>query len=856
MIQFLKKSVLASMLFGFIGLFFMSSKLNAQQDTIYYNAQWKETVRDSMAFFRPPVKKEGDLYRIEDFYASGQIQMSGLSKEKNKTRWEGQVSWYHEDGKLYQQGEYKDNKLNGEFITFLNGKKLMAIYENGYYVAGKMNRNNYNNRYYSEIKNDTIREVVYDKDINGIRYENYRALNSVRHLSKYYNEKGELIAELKNLKSGYSKGAEVYYYYNPMRVKQIRYYPYERLLGESVYYENGQIRTEFQLEPEFKRTFYKKDGTKLGSLTYNLVNDYLKPETGTEYVFSYSYKEEEANIITNIRVYKASVLQKEEILYPNGKVKVLATYKDNGKELQISYDENGKEIARMTYDGYYPLTGTEMINDRVSTYLEGELIKEINYYPKTKQVFSERTPDLETFYNKEGDTIGTLEVLYENKYSKPMNGKRFFIGHNTEFSSIQTYENGYLIEQTVFRAKAISETKSLEFKTKEYFNEDGYNKIREVIYYSNGNKQSDIEYEGYNKKAGKFYNEKGELMGSYDFVKKDGIAYEFFNESNVIREMREDNNGELVRLKRYDYGEYRRFGDVNAILIEEVDVNCCSKSYKRDGEVFAEAIFKDGKPWSGTIYDNDSRSKFTVKEGKRNGVYKNYDYDQESIVEEGQFINDKKEGLFSAYNRAGELESTMIYKNDQLNGEAIYYDKNGNETSSLIYKNDLPFQGTKIISEGYNREPTEETYNNGTLVKRVSYDEKGRNVTTLKNGVKETIVYHKDSDKMRLSYSVGDYYINGEVIKYDKNGKEEHKAIFKNNKLESGVVYLNGRDTYDDRVAYVIVNKTADKLSVTYKDKDDAIIFFAEEVMEKGYSSKYIYKLNLYIDNLNPRSLY
>jgi len=120
----------------------------------------------------------------------------------------------------------------------------------------------------------------------------------------------------------------------------------------------------------------------------------------------------------------------------------------------------------------------------------------------------------------------------------------------------------------------------------------------------------------------------------------------------------------------------------------------------------------------------------------------------------------------------------------------------------------------------------------------------------------QTTAYHKGTDKKRLSYTVENYYINGEVIRYDLEGKEQHRALFKNNKLESGVVYLTSRDTYDKRVAYVIVKKDNNKLSVTMRNNEDKVLFFAEEEIEKGYSSKYINKLNLYIDNLSPESLY
>lgn len=856
MISFYKKIIQTSLLLV-VSFCFWSTELNAQQDTIYYNINWKETVKDSATFFRPSVKKEGDLFRIKDYFVSGQLQMSGLSKSADDTNWQGKVSWYNEDGKVYQTGQYDNNRLEGEFTTYLKGEELVAIYENGFFVEGAMNRARGHNGYYMEIKNDTLKEIIYGDDIDGIRYENYRVVKGAHFLSKYYDENGKSLGELKTLGNGYVTGVEVYYYYDPMRIKQIRYHPYERFLGETVFYKNGQVRTKFELKPGYKSTFYAKDGTILGSVTYTINNGYLKPENGTEFNFTYDSKNKVANVITSVRTFKSGKLQKSEVRYNDGTVKSLTNYLDGVKELQISYDESGEEIARMTYDNYYPLTGTELSKNKQTTYLEGALIKEINFYPETKLVFSEKTQEKETYYDKKGKVLGSLELEYQNKYGKPMDGKRYYVGYDTNISSIETYKDGYVIERTIFRARWTSSNDKVAFKRTEYFEDKSFKKLREVIYYDNGSKQSDIEYKGYDKTHGKFYNEKEELIGTYDYENKNGTLYEFFSESNVMRLMKEEENGRLTKLKRYDYGPNRKQGEIKAVLVEEVDVTCCSKFYKKDGEIFAEAVYKEGEPWEGTMYDAVSRTKITIKDGKRNGAYRKFDYNQSIVLEEGQFVNDKKEGIFKTYNYTRELQSTETYLNDKLEGEASYYDKDGNKTSSLIYKNNQPFEGTKMMASGYNSKPTEETYKNGLKTQLIAYDETGKRVSKFKDGkVVQTIAYYKDSDKKRLSYNVENHYLDGEVIRYDENGKEQHRAVFKNSVLESGIVYITSRDTYDKKAAYIILNKQESKMSITIKGYEDEVLFFAEEHLSEGNWVKYIKKLNLYLNNLSAKSLY
>lgn len=831
--------------------------LNAQQDTIYYNIDWKETVKDSAAFFRPPVKKEGDLFRVEDYYISGQLQMSALSKNEYKALFHGKVTWYNEDGTVYQSGYYDNNRLDGEFVSYLNKKKLIAIYKDGYFIKGASNRGRGQGSFYTEIKNDTIIDIVYDGDINGIRYETYSVKKGSRFLSKYYDKKGELIAELIEAGNGNRSGAEVFYYYQPMRVKQISYYSFGQYLGETFFYRNGHVRTKFEQKPEFKKSYYTTEGEELGSVTYTLDNSYLKPKNGTEYHFSYSYKSGQEGVVVSTKTYKDAILIKDQLYYENGILKSVNTYNNNTKELQVSYNSKGEEIARITYKNYYPFTGTEIVGDKKSTYSEGELIKEVNYYPKTQIVFSEKTQESEIYFNKEGLVLGILDVEYQNKYAKPLNGKRFYPGYDTEISSIETFEDGYVIERTTYRAKILEDKTKQIYKRIEYYKSGTYDKIREVIYNSNGSKQSDITYKGYNKTLGKFYNEKDELIGTYDYTKKDGVLYEFFHESNEIQLIREEKNAELIKLKKYDYGLNRSYNQINPVLIEEIDVTCCSKSYSKDGQLFAEAIYKDGLPWDGTVYDSSSRIKLDIKNGVKDGVYVKYSYNQGQILEEGQYVDNKKDGIFKTYNYRGELLNTKTYKNDLLNGKAVYYNEKAEVISSLIFKDDKPFEGKKIIDTGYNTKPTEETFSKGFITKKVSYDENGKRISKYENGEEvETIAYYKDSDTKRLKYTLNKFYVNGEVIRYDESGKEQNKAIFKNNKLESGVVYISGSITYDNNVNYIILSKQTDKLTIKLIGHNGETIFFANENLKEGRSVNYINKLGIYLDNISPKSLY
>lgn len=843
---------------AFLSVFFISVNSEAQDQTIYYKADWRETkIKDSAAFYRPPAKKVGELYLLEDYYISGQLQMHGLSKDKVKALWEGEVTWYNEDGSILQQGNYKNNRLEGKWISFLDKKRLVANYKNGYFDSGERSFKNANSTTYTRIENDTIIDVIYGDKIDGIRYENYSLKRGSRFLSKYYDKNGKLIGERQAADNGYFKGIEVFYYYAPMRVREIRYYPFERFLGATIYYPNGQLRTLLEQKPEYKKTYYKSNGELLGSITYRLNKDFLKPVSGKEYYFPFSYREEKVEIINSVRTYQDEILLKQEAFYTNGNKKTITSYKDNNKDIQTSYDIDGNIIASVTYDGYYPLNGTELSNNKKATYKDGELVEEINYYPSTDIIFSKKTQTEEVFYDKDGKVIGNLELDYKNKYTRPINGTQFFASTDTIIASFEKYKDSKRVERTAFRKRVINDSVTKTFKSEDFFDNDGYDKIKEIQYYSNGSKQSEIEYKGYKKISGTFYDNAGAVLGTYNYEKKDGTLFEFFDDSDDLKLVQEEQEGKILKMKRYDYGPNNRYGNIDAVLEEELDLNCCVKTYTREGDIFAEAQFKDAKLWAGTVYDDKERTFYTIKDGKRNGVYRKYGYNKITILEEGQYKDDKKEGSFSYFKSTGILTKKEYFENDKLEGKASYYDEYGKEIASAIYKQNMPFEGTILTSEGYYRKPTEEIYKNGELQQRISYDEKrGKRVSKFVDGIEtETTAYYVNTDKKRLTFSVKDKYIDGLVIRYDENGKELNRAIFEKNKLKSGTVFLTSRD-FDKSIEYIILSKLDDKVTVVLKNKEDKVLFSAEEIIAEGYTIKFIDKMNLYLNYLSPDRLY
>lgn len=100
--------------------------------TIYYNKNWSETTKDSAIYFRKSYK-EGDLFKMNDYYLNGNLQMTGYSKYPDTEDKEGLFKYFYRNGQISSMGEYKSNKVTGEWTEFdsLGNLSLKQFYLNG-----------------------------------------------------------------------------------------------------------------------------------------------------------------------------------------------------------------------------------------------------------------------------------------------------------------------------------------------------------------------------------------------------------------------------------------------------------------------------------------------------------------------------------------------------------------------------------------------------------------------------------------------------------------------------------------------------------------------------------------------------
>ena len=831
----------------------------AQQDTLYYDAQWKPTTKINAAYFRPPVVKVGELYQVKDYYSSGQLQMEASSLYADKDFWEGKVVWYNADGSKFQEGRYSGNRLHGDFKTKLKDSWLIASYENGRMVSGRQNNVFAGSGQYTEFVGDTIKRVNYGTDITGIRSETYGTREKYEVYTKYYGKNGRYLGKSRVLPDNAgTEGLQVSYGRNPMYVREIRYYQNGKTLGYSVYYQDGSPRELFKAEPPYSKTFFNAKGEELGQLSYLPQQNYLKADNGKDILFHPNKNGTPSEIVKEVRKYKDGKLTDEKRYYENQVLMSQSSFENGSKSLVIAYNQQGKEIHRMEYKSGLRYEGTELEYNRKFVYSAGQLVEEATYYHNTEKVFSVKSPSSEQYFDLQGKALGALQLDTVNGYPKPLKGKRIYLSYQNKISSIEEYADGVLAKTTAFRDRKVSENKTQTFKTETYYGPKGYDTEKKILYYSNGAKQSEVTYADYKEQKGMYYDDSGTLLGSYDYLKREGTLYTFFADSDKVKLYKVEKGGIVEKLRRYDYGSQSgAYGTINAVLVEDIDASCCGTFYSRDGEELAKVEFKDGKPWEGTVYDYKSLSSYSLKEGKREGPYVKYGYSQ-NILEKGNFSNDAKEGVFSYYTNNEQLKKTESYAQGKLDGEAQFYDDNGKVLHKMLYETGLPVEGTLLIHSYGSKKPTEETYKNRKLVKKLTYDENGKRVTEYADGnPSKSIAYHGDTELKRLSYTVKNSYLDGEVLRFNEKGEPTHKATFENGRLMSGELLLsNANRRVVGGVSYIYLKRSPDRLAIKFYGSKNQVLFQAEEDLVFGTNTVFMQSLGVYMDYLTPNNLY
>jgi protein TonB len=156
-----------------------SSRAQSKNDTVYYSADWKKTTRDSASYYRV-IKEDGSMFKVEDHYLNGKLQMSGTYSSLNPEVRQGYFKYYSETGILTEEGEYDNNKHQGKWSSYYLAGQLGMVetYKDDnldgdfilYYPDGKLRR--------KEIHKDTVvtNAKCYDKSGKEVAYYPYQQM--------------------------------------------------------------------------------------------------------------------------------------------------------------------------------------------------------------------------------------------------------------------------------------------------------------------------------------------------------------------------------------------------------------------------------------------------------------------------------------------------------------------------------------------------------------------------------------------------------------------------------------------------------------------------------------------------------
>lgn len=87
----------------------------------------------------------------------------------------------------------------------------------------------------------------------------------------------------------------------------------------------------------------------------------------------------------------------------------------------------------------------------------------------------------------------------------------------------------------------------------------------------------------------------------------------------------------------------------------------------------------------------------TYKNGVLDGKFYNY-YNDGTLKEEGNYLNDKKHGVIKKYHPNGKLQFLLRYKNGAFHGWQMTYNNMGSEIARKYFKNGNELKGDKLKS--------------------------------------------------------------------------------------------------------------------------------------------------------------
>jgi antitoxin component YwqK of YwqJK toxin-antitoxin module len=134
--------------------------------------------------------------------------------------------------------------------------------------------------------------------------------------------------------------------------------------------------------------------------------------------------------------------------------------------------------------------------------------------------------------------------------------------------------------------------------------------------------------------------------------------------------------------------------------------------------------------------DGSVRAEVTMKNGKKNGIAREY-YPTGKIYREMEYRDGKKEGMAKRFYENGQLAQETFYKNDEIHGTQKKYREDGKPASVAEYNEDNPCKGLiEYFTDGKVKDnypkivitPEDRVYSEGLYILNISLSEKAKEV--------------------------------------------------------------------------------------------------------------------------------
>ena len=402
-----------------------------EKEIVFFDKDWKVTDKESAVYYRNlPLEEKGDYVLIKDFYMSGINQMTGWAKKEDEDYYEGEIKWFHENGKLERIVSFKNGLIEGEdnyfyesgikakVISFKAGNKegpYNTYLENGKLINSIIYKNN---QIYEGI--EVLIESKKGKDlITGVYLLTYKKGEVLTEEVKY-KEEGIKLDELTKKENIIAKG----YYEKGKRYEGTFINPFydSYISGEKISrHDNLRKITKLKEGKEEGKQIFKLLNEQGFFSYYHAKNGIVEGEScsidqsdGKKYFIDYKdgnlYEGETFDKEKNIRVYKKGVHIKTKKKVEELGIDFFEIYDLNDVKIEVEYsifeiDNKTKQVGvyknEQPYDGYF----LEDI-DRIQFPI-------LNYYKKGVKKYQ-----YSLGFNRkaESETFESLEIPFKSTY--------------------------------------------------------------------------------------------------------------------------------------------------------------------------------------------------------------------------------------------------------------------------------------------------------------------------------------------------------------------------------------------------------------------------------------------------------